>query len=239
MLEGRTLYVAGGAGEVGEGIVAALLARGARVAVSSRSAERLEALAARVGGEDRLVPVVGALDDDASAARLRDQVIARAGALDGVVASLGGWWQGAPVTAVPLELWRRLIDDSLTAHYLAARHFLPAIADREGASYTLVNGAGGLGPVRGAGPISVSAAAQLMLKDVLAAEHRDRAVRVNALVLATPVLTRSRPTGRPEWLTAEDAGAYAAQLASPASRTRGETIVFSDRAQLAPAHATP
>lgn len=235
MLEGRVLYVAGGAGEVGEGIVRVLLAHGARVAVSSRSGARLAELAARVGdGAERLVTVEGSLADDAGAARLRDAVVDRAGALDGVVASLGGWWQGAPVTDVPLELWRRLLDDSLTAHYLAARHFLPAIADRAGASYTLINGAGGLAPVPGAGPISVSAAAQLMLANVLAAEHRDRAVRVNALVLATPIVTRSRPTGHAGWLTAEDAGEYVARLASPDSRTRSETIVFRDRTQLPP-----
>jgi hypothetical protein len=71
------------------------------------------------------------------------------------------------------------------------------------------------------------------LKDVLAAEHEHRSVRINSLVLATPVITRSRPQGRANWLTADSAGEYAAYLASDAAiNIRGETIIFKDRKQL-------
>lgn len=130
-----------------------------------------------------------------------DQVVAEVKAaapgLDAVVASLGGWWRGSPLTAVDPDLWRTLLEGSLTAHFLAARAFLPLIADRPGASYTMINGGAATFPVPGAGPVSVAAAGQLMLKHVLASEHGDRAVRINALVLNSIIQTRSGPPRPP------------------------------------------
>nr|MCU0633757.1 SDR family oxidoreductase [Gemmatimonadaceae bacterium] len=192
------VLVAGGAGEVGEGLLRSLLRAGAAVVVPSRTRERLDQLRAVLMADgtlaadaaDRLELIELDVSSEAGVARLVTHL--RKGVpLHAAVASLGGWWQGAPLTAVSLSLWHALLDASLTAHFLLARAVLPLLADRPGASYTLINGAGGLQAVPGAGPISVSAAAQLMLKDVLAVEHRDRPVRINSLVLATPVRTRS------------------------------------------------
>ncbi len=98
-------------------------------------------------------------------------------------------------------------------------------------SYTLINGGGALHPVPTAGPVSASAAAQLMLGSVLAAENKNFGVRVNNLVLATPIKTRSRPNGQPGWLTADDAGRYCLKLIE--ADTAGETIIFENISQLA------
>ncbi|MEO7995581.1 MAG: hypothetical protein ABI743_14375, partial [bacterium] len=84
------------------------------------------------------------------------------------------------------------------------------------------------------GPVSICCAAQLMLKDVLAAEHHSSAVRINTLVINTPVITRDRPEGSPEWLTAEDIGDACVFLASvTSSRIRGESYWLDRRSQLA------
>lgn len=230
-LHDKTVLIAGGAGEVGEGLVRAFLAEGATVIVPSRSRDKLDALRERLDDTDRLITRIADVSDASGAADLRDWIADTVGPLDAVVASLGGWWQGAPLTEVPLDTWHRLIDMGLTAHFVLAKTFVPVLRGRSGASYTLINGAGGLHPVPGSGPISVSAAAQLMLKDVLAAENET--VRINTLLLATPVITRSRPDGPDDWLTADDAGAYAAHLAGDAAReVHSETIVFESRDQL-------
>jgi hypothetical protein len=62
-----------------------------------------------------------------------------------------------------------------------------------------------------------------MLMRVLAAEHRDRAVRINTLLLATLVHTRSRPDGPPGSISADDAGAHAVRLLD--GDARGETVI--------------
>lgn len=224
-LDDQIVFVAGGAGAVGEGITRQFLRAGATVIAASRSASKLETLQRNVQPvSDRLVPLPGHLSDEDGARALRQAIVERFGRLDHVVASLGGWWQGKPVTEISLALWRKLLDSSLTAHFLAAHTFIPLVAQASG-SYTLINGAGALNPVPTAGPISTSAAAQLMLGRVLAAENADT-VRVNNLILATPVITRERPTGRPGWLSADDAGRYCVYIAQ--SNLAGETIVFDD-----------
>jgi hypothetical protein len=112
-----------------------------------------------------------------------------------------------------------------------AGSFVPVLAGRPGTSYTFINGVAGMNPVPGSGPISVSSAGQFTLKDVMAAENET--VRINTLVLAVPVRTRSRPCEQDNWLTADDAGAYAVYLASDAARDKhGETIVFESPEQL-------
>ncbi len=231
----KIVLVVGGSGEVGEGVVRQFLKSGATVVVPSRSQDKLNDLRRRLEAGDSLVTLVADVGLVPGAEELRDKIHQEVGQLDAVVASLGRWWQGQPLTEVSLDLWHKLIDNSLTAHFITARTFLPVIADKVGSSYTLINGAGGLHPVPTAGPISVSAAAQMMLQKVLSAEAKQagQPVRINSLVLATPVITRSRPQGKPEWLTADHAGEYAVYLASEAgSSVTGQTIIFEKRSQL-------
>jgi len=233
LLPGKRALVLGGAGEVGEGIVRQMLTQGARVAVPSRSPERLKLLRRRLAAGDHLVTLAADVLDADGWARVRGEVRERLGPPAVVVASLGGWWEGAPLAEVEPRTWERLIASSLHAHFLAARTFLPDLAGRAGSSYTLINGAAALQPVPGSGPVSVSAAAQAMLARVLAAEHAEDPVRINSLLLATPILTRSRSEGPDEWLSADDVGRYVAYLTSrEGAAVRGEQIVFRQREDL-------
>jgi NAD(P)-dependent dehydrogenase (short-subunit alcohol dehydrogenase family) len=207
-----------------------LHAFGADVVAVSRARERLARLEQSIteqGGRPHgtVTTQVGDVGHEPGAARLLRDLLADGRPFDAVVASIGGWRQGPGVTETPVETWREVLDQSLTPHFLAARALLPALADRAGATYTFVNGGGALHPVPGAGAICVSAAAQLMLAAVLASEYEGRAVRVNALVLGTPVRTRSRPAGPDGWISADEAGSYAAYLASDRARAvRGATV---------------
>lgn len=228
---GRRVLVAGGAGAVGEGIVGALLAAGALVVVPSRSAERLADLRDRVGGDGKLVTIVGDVGHATGALAVRDRVVDEVGTPDAVIAAVGGWWSGDEVVNLPVETWRRLVDERLTPHVVVARTFLPIVADRPGSSYTTINGSAALEPVAGAGPQCVASAGLLMLTDVLAEEHRDSPVRINSLVLMTPVLTRERRDGPDHWLRAAEVGRFAAHLLSDGSTTSGERVLL-DRERL-------
>lgn len=211
--------VLGATGEVGEGIVAALLARGWRVTAVGRSAERLAGLAARLGGPDALRTAVLEPGDDGWQ-RLAGSV----GTPQLAVASLGGWSTGPALAVLPRPDFDRVLGDGLLAHLGAAQALLPAMERAGGGTYVMINGAAALAPVPGSGAVSVVTAAQLMLARVLAAEAR--AVAVRSLVVATPVLSRSRPRGRSTWLSAGDVGAAVAALhADPGP----EVVVTLDR----------
>lgn len=203
--------VLGAAGEVGGGVVEALLHAQVAVVAVGRSSTRMAALADRLGRPAALATEVGPLDDDADWARLAERVAQRGEPVDAVVASLGGWWAGPATVDLDPAAFDEVLDSSLGAHLRAARAFLPVLADRPAASYVMINGAGGEHPVPGSGPVSISAAAQLMLTRVLAAEHTGP-VRIRALVVATPVLSRSRPTGAAGWVGALDVGTAVLEL---------------------------
>jgi 3-oxoacyl-[acyl-carrier protein] reductase len=230
----RHILVLGGAGEVGEGIVRRLLVYGARVIALSRRDDHLAQLAARIEAtyppeaprdwRDRLRPQAGDIAHAEGGPRLRDALAGTP--LHGVVASLGGWRQGRRVVDTPPAVWDEALAPSLGAHVHAARLLLPLVERVADGSYTLINGGAATHPVPGAGAMCVSAVGQLMLKDVLAAEHAREPVRVNALLLATPVLTRSRPTGERGSISADDVGEWAAYLASPDAPHRGETFIL-------------
>lgn len=213
MTQGAVVFVAGGAGEVGEGIVRAWLEAGATVVVPSRSAERLEALAGRLGPElaSRLKGVAGAPGGPETfelVARVADEV----GPFDHAVASVGGaGWKMAPLSRLASEDFRRVVEDGINAHFEVARAVLPHV--RPGGSYTFINGGAALTVMPAIAPMVLVARAQLTLKDLFAAEYQRERVRINSLLLNTPVLTRSREKGRPGWVSAQDTGRACVALA--------------------------
>lgn len=235
LMDGKIALVAGGAGEVGEGIVKVLLQEGATVVVPSRGEEKLLELRERLGAIARNALVtfkaeVGTID---GAEQVRERILEQFGHLDCAVASLGRWWQGANLTEVPIDTWHTIVRNNLTSHFIVARTFLPMIIRRPGGSYVFINGDACDVPVPNSGPISIVAAAQLMMKDVVAAELKGEPVRVNSIIIGTPVVTRSRKKTQPEWLTAEEVGRYTAYLLSEdAAGVKGESIRLKERSQV-------
>ena len=232
-LKGKICLVAGGAGTVGEGVVTAFLKQGATVLVPSRSQERLDGLRAFVGPllSERLELLVGNLGEPEEAARLREQILARWGAVHAVVASLGGSWEERlPLLKVPMATFRAYQDNNFNAHLITAQTFLPVLMRQAGSSYTLLGGLSALVPVPLYSPVAVNSAAQLMLAKLLMTELKDAGVRINQ-VMCGYVHTRARSAyAKPEWITAEEVGEFAAYLASDAGRMiSGGVLQLGDR----------
>lgn len=215
-LDGKFFVVAGGAGLAGRCVVAALVRHGATVAVTSRSTQRLKRLRVSIASP-RLHTVLTDSGDISEAMAVRDQMISELGPIDGVVASLGGWWKGPDLTELDLETWRRILDDNLTSHFLAARTYLPVLADRPGAVYIALAGIAAVKAVAGSGPISITGAAQTMLLRVLAAELVGRPVRLHEVAILTPIVTRDWDDVpiQEGWLTGEEVGEFVARVAAP------------------------
>lgn len=225
-LERSVVLVAGGAGAVGEGIVAALLDAGATVAVPSRDQTSLDRLRDSVGGADRLLGAVGDLGDPVDAERIRDEIVGALGPPDAVVASVGGWASGPHLADTPLPEWDAILARNLRTHQVVASTYVPLLRGRPGATYGVIIGDTALAPSAGAGPVSVTAAAELMAARVLGVEEREAGVQVQAFVLA-PVITRNRPKGPPEWYTAREVGEVIANkiAARAGATTAGETDI--------------
>src|SRR5438105_3496784 len=167
-LDGKVSLVLGGAGYVGEGIVRSFLEEGAFVIVPSRSQERLNGLRKLVGGGERLVTVPANVGSPQGAESLKTQILTKMGRLDAVVASLGGWWQGAQLIDLSIDELGKVLNDNLISHFVAAKAFIPALTKFPGSSYTMIAGLAGEIPMAGSGPVSIAMAAQQAMQPGLA-----------------------------------------------------------------------
>ncbi len=131
-LDGKFALVTGASSGIGEATARALAARGARVALVARSAERL----ARVGQEiaaagGRALVFPADLSDPDQAARACEAATAEAGAPDIVVNNAGaGRWLSTIETS-PAQA-RAMIELPSLAAFAVTRAFLPAMLARGG-----------------------------------------------------------------------------------------------------------
>lgn len=227
-LAGKVAYIAGGAGNVGEGIVRAFLEAGATVITSSRKRGKLDQLRSLLSdtATDKLVTLTADLGDIASTEHLRDQIIDQFGHLDTVVASIGGTWnRGVPLTEVSMDEWQQYLFTNLTTHFVTARAFLPVLANTDGSSYIFMGGGAAKTPIPNYSVVSIPAAGQLMMAQVVMQEMADSGVRVTQAIANSLVNTRaSRERAKPDWLTADEIGHYIAWLASDEGAITNGTV---------------
>lgn len=209
-LAGLRILVAGGSGEVGEGVVRQLLAAGAKVIVPVRSAQKEEEVLDRHRGEC-LEVVQANFSTVSEAAALREWVTGR-GNLDGVLASIGGWWAGRSLVDVEHADWHSVMTSNLEPHFALARAFIPVLQRRAGSTYIPIVGGAADHAIAGSSLISITAAAVKMLGRMLREESEGGPPSVTVLQIDSFVRTRSRPDVPPGSVSADDVGELAARL---------------------------
>ena len=117
--DGRVVWVVGASSGIGEALAARLAQAGARVVVSARSAEALEAFARAHPGSVALPLDVSAPSD---AARALDEILRRIGRVDHVV-YCAGHYRPMRATALDLAEMQRHLD----VNYLGALRMLDAV----------------------------------------------------------------------------------------------------------------
>jgi NAD(P)-dependent dehydrogenase (short-subunit alcohol dehydrogenase family) len=238
-LTDQTVVVAGATGNVGPFVVRALLERGASVAASSRSEEKLGGLREhlREHVDDtrlrRLHTFVGDLGDEPEAAILRQKISEEVGTPRAVVASVGDYVAAPSLLDARTDELRRALDTAVLAHFAIARTFLPVLRD-SGGTYVLLQGplAFELYPGYGGDLVSIATAAQHMLFRALAQELAESRARVVELV--GHMLIRDRQAQPTSPLSGEEVGAFVAYLVAGAGdEIHGQSIHLRSPEQLA------
>ena len=229
-LAGKIVYIAGGAGNVGEGIVRGCLKADATVITSSRSSDKLDRLRQLLKdtSTEKLITIEGGLGDFENAETLRDKILEQCDRLDAVVASLGGTWhKNIPLTEVSIDDWQKFLFTNLTTHFVTARTFLPVLARTKGSSYTFLGGGAAETPIPNYSVVAIPAAGQLMMAKVLMQEMKDSGVRINQIIVNSLVNTRaSKDKAQPDWITADEIGDYIAWLASDEGKVVNGTVPY-------------
>jgi len=125
-LEGRTALVTGASKGIGLGIARALAAEGARVAVSSRSEDRIRAAAEQVGAR----PFVHDSADLDGASSLVDRVEAELGPLEVLVTNTGGPPAGPDALGFDREQWEAAYRDLVLAPMALIERAVPGMRER-------------------------------------------------------------------------------------------------------------
>ncbi|WP_028062333.1 SDR family NAD(P)-dependent oxidoreductase [Solirubrobacter soli] len=119
-LEGTVALVTGASSGIGEATARALTAQGAKVALVARRKDRLDALAAELGG----LAIEADVTDRSQAIAAVESTVGELGRLDTVVNNAGVMLLGDLVDA-PVEEWDRMIDLNLKGLLYVAHAALP------------------------------------------------------------------------------------------------------------------
>ncbi len=125
-LEGRVALVMGASRGIGRAIAECLAREGARVAIASRSSERIEATAARIDGA---VPFVADASDPDRLAALPGEVEAALGPVDILIANAGGPPFGGALEH-ERDKWERAYRSLVLAPHVLAGAVLPGMRER-------------------------------------------------------------------------------------------------------------
>jgi NAD(P)-dependent dehydrogenase (short-subunit alcohol dehydrogenase family) len=227
-LHGTRALVTGGTSGLGLAMADALAKAGATVVLTSRSAERAEAAAARLPGA---LGVAADASDESSVARAADQAWSRLGGVDLLVNNAGlgmrtvnprfmtepqGFWE------VPPEGFRAVIDVNLTGYFLMARELTPRMLRAGSGRIVNISMNHTTMTRHGFVPYGPSRAGAEALSRIMAADLADSPVRVNMLLPGGATDTGMVPSAdRPAGLTLIDPavmGPPIVWLASPAAR---------------------
>jgi 3-oxoacyl-[acyl-carrier protein] reductase len=235
-LTDRTAIVTGASRGIGLAIAERLVAEGARVVITARKVDALEAAVAALGGPDRARFVAGSADDPAH----QDEVIAAAteafGPVTLMVNNTGINPVYGPLMSLDLAAARKIVETNcLAAISWVQKLHADGLAER-GGSIVNVASVAGLKPAPGIGFYGASKSMLIHLTEELAVELGP-AIRVNAVAPAV-VKTKFAAAlyeGREEAVAApypmkrlgapEDiAGAVAFLLSEDAAWVTGQTL---------------
>ncbi|GAB3359234.1 SDR family NAD(P)-dependent oxidoreductase [Lysobacter tyrosinilyticus] len=195
-LRGKTAVVTGGSRGIGAATCLALARNGVRLAINGRDTAALQTTvsAAQALGVDAIA-VAADCSDLAQVQRLRDEVDARWGAPDFVLAFAGGG-TGKPVPVQDItELdWRSSIDNNLTSTFFTLKAFLPGMLARGSGGILTMASAGGRMASGAPAGYGAAKAGVIMLTRHLAQETGPVGLRVNCISPSAVMTERTQAT---------------------------------------------
>ncbi|WP_116450856.1 SDR family oxidoreductase [Blastococcus litoris] len=185
---GEVAVVTGASRGIGFAVAEQLVREGARVCVTARKPEALEAAVAALGGPERAMAVAGPADDLGHQAEVVERTVAAFGSLDLLVNNTGINPVYGPMVELPLDAARKIVEVNCLAALSWVQHAHRAWMGLHGGSVVNVSSVAGLKPAPGIGFYGASKAMLAHLTQELAVELGPR-IRVNAVA---PAVVKTR-----------------------------------------------
>ncbi len=128
MLKNKVALITGGGRGIGRAIALAFAREGARVVVSARTAEQVEAVAKEIGGD--AVALVCDVADPAGVITMFSRAHEALGRGPDILVNNAGIAESATLVQTDDELWHRLLNINLSGTFYCTRAALPSMLDK-------------------------------------------------------------------------------------------------------------
>ena len=199
-LTGRVALVTGASGILGQAVCLALLAARAHVyALVERPHPTTQDRLSEQAGDarSRLVFVVGDARDEARVSAIITDIAQRAGRLDILVNTIGGFAAGKPVTELETETFERMLELNLRPTFLLSKYAAREMTHNHWGRIINISSRAAVSGRRNASAYALAKAGVVTLTEAQAEETRDQGVTVNAVlpsIIDTPANREAMPT---------------------------------------------
>ncbi|MCT7662369.1 SDR family oxidoreductase [Shinella kummerowiae] len=183
-LTNKVAIITGASSGIGRAAALLFARQGAKVVLSARGQERLEAVADEIraaGGA--AIAVAGDVSEEAQHEALVEAATAEFGGVDIAFNNAGTTGPVGPLPALSMADWQSVLDVNLTSGFLAAKYQLPALEARGGGALVFTSTfVGYTAGFPGLAAYAASKSGLVGLVQVLASEYGPKGIRVNALL---------------------------------------------------------
>jgi gluconate 5-dehydrogenase len=241
-LEGRVALVTGASGDIGSALASGLAAAGATVALSGRSAEKLERARVAIDAEGGAASVFPAdLSEPDAPAQLAEAVARHHGRLD-IVVNCAGMNRRQPIAAVTPENYATIMDSNLRSAFFVSQGALPHMVRQGGGKVINIGSLTVSIALAGVSVYGMTKSAMAQLTRTMAVEWAEHNIQANCLCpgfiateLTAPLFADER---RREWILSRtpmgrsgkpiDLVGMAVFMAAPASNFMTGQTVYVD-----------
>jgi NAD(P)-dependent dehydrogenase (short-subunit alcohol dehydrogenase family) len=182
----RVVIVTGAAGNLGQAVVRAFLAAGAKLVVVDRRPDRLQRLYPELANHpDHFLATSVDLTDEEAVKGVVEEALRRFGRIDVLANTAGGWRGGKPVHETPLDTLDFLFSLNARTVFITSSAVVPTMLEQGGGQIVNVAARAAMGAARGNGAYAASKSAVVRLTETMAAELKQEGIRVNCVLPGT------------------------------------------------------
>ncbi len=205
-LRGQVALVTGASGNLGQAVMRAFHAAGAKVAAVDYATGKMATLFPELLGSttDYLAEGIDVTDPQAVESVVQD-ILERCDRIDILVNTVGGYRAGTPVHETTLETWDYMMNLNARSAFIVSRAVVPHMLEQGGGRIINIASSAALKGAADSAAYSAAKSAVTRLTESMSAEYKRQGINVNAIIpgtIDTPQNREAMPdTDYSHWVT--------------------------------------